>query len=250
MRPPNILYTALFASLAGCVSTEPPPHVASDQWVDQQIATSATAISLAQQRLHSTSTSTQVTSLTGTAVPRATGVTGLASVQPTTTGPAKTGTNQVVVPPKSFPAVPATQPTIINVVAAPAVPTVAPPAAVVGGTPPVPMSALIARPATASPAPKPVPPAQPTWEARPGESLQQVLTRWSMAAGYTLDWRAEGLDYPIDAPLRFQGSYEEAVSSIFKLYEKAERAFVVDGRRRQHRLIVNEELNNIRRASK
>lgn len=260
MRHPHFLYTALFVSLSGCVTTQQPTQPAADQWVDEQIATSATAISLAQQRLHTTSVATQATSLTGPATGPAMAVVVPAPNQPAIATPPRAVSAQGVTPPKTFPVTPAPAPTIINVVAAPAVPAVTPsmapntgmPASIrpVVGTPAVPMSALIPRPAPAAPVPKPTPPPKPTWEARPGESLQQVITRWSRTAGYTLDWRAEGLDYPIDAPLRFQGSYEEAVSSIFKLYEKAERAFAVDGRRRQHRLIVNEELNNIRRAPK
>ena len=124
-----------------------------------------------------------------------------------------------------------------------------------GPVPTVPtVVAPIAKAAATVPAkslpPPPPPKPKPVWEARPGESLQQTIERWSRTAGYKVDWRASGLDYPIDAPLRFQGSYEEAVYEIFKLYEKADRPFVVDGRRRQSRLIVNEDLNNTRRNGK
>lgn len=134
------------------------------------------------------------------------------------------------------------------------VPSVAP--TKVFSTSPTPTVPTVVAPIAKAAAPVPAkllpppPPPKPVWEARPGESLQQTIERWSRTAGYKVDWRASGLDYPIDAPLRFQGSYEEAVYEIFKLYEKADRPFVVDGRRRQSRLIVNEDLNNTRRNGK
>lgn len=114
-------------------------------------------------------------------------------------------------------------------------------------------------PAVVAPTSKPIkpvpppPPPKPVWEARQGESLQQVVERWSQAVSpvpYKVDWLAVGLDYPIDAPLRFQGTFEEAVLSLFQLYEKAERPFAVDGRRSQHRLIVSEDLDRSRRTKK
>lgn len=128
-------------------------------------------------------------------------------------------------------------------------PTVAP-AKVFPATPVPPVPAVVAPVVTPSKPMPPPPPPKPVWEARQGESLQQVIKRWSQTAGYKVDWRAEDLDYPIDAPLRFQGSYEEAVLSIFKLYQHADRPFDVDGRRSQHRLIVNEDLDSTRRAKK
>jgi len=48
------LFTLLGAALAGCVPSPNTTQVASENWVDEQIAQSATSISLAQQRLHQT----------------------------------------------------------------------------------------------------------------------------------------------------------------------------------------------------
>lgn len=112
----------------------------------------------------------------------------------------------------------------------------APPAA------PVPVIAPVSKPI------KPVPIPKPVWEAKPGESLRGVIKAWSQRANYQVAWEAEDLDYPIDAPLRFEGTYEEAVAGIFQLYEKAERSFVVDGRRAQHRLNVSE--NSVKSKNK
>jgi len=115
-----------------------------------------------------------------------------------------------------------------------------------GSTPSVPAVTVVA------PLPKPIAPApipKPVWEAKVGDSLRKVITAWSQRANYTLDWQAEDLDYPIEAPLHFEGTYEEAIASIFQLYEKADRSFTVDGRRAQHRLNVAEDSNKSKRAS-
>lgn len=106
----------------------------------------------------------------------------------------------------------------------------------------MPVIAPVAKPIKPAPIPKPV------WEAKPGDSLRGVIKTWSQRANYEVAWEAEDLDYPIDAPLRFEGSYEEAVAGIFQLYEKAERSFVVDGRRAQHRLNVSE--NSVKSKNK
>lgn len=121
-------------------------------------------------------------------------------------------------PAKSFPAVPA----------APVVTVVAPEA----------------KPIKPPPVPKPV------WDARAGETLRSVITRWSQKAGYHADWQAQGLDYPIEAPLRFEGSFEESVINIFKLYDTAERPFCVDGRRGQLRLNISENTNPATQCSR
>lgn len=106
-------------------------------------------------------------------------------------------------------------------------------------TPPVPPA--VVAPASAPKAFKPAPIPKPVWEARVGESLRVVINNWSKRANYTVAWEAEDLDYPIDAPLRFEGSYEEAVAAIFALYKQAERSFIVDGHREQKRLNVKED---------
>lgn len=136
------------------------------------------------------------------------------------------------------PVTPLPAPKVVPTIAAPKVFPVAPPK---------PVATVVAP--TAKPL-KPVPVPKPVWEAQVGESLRKVIERWSKRANYTVDWVAEDLDYPIDAPLRFQGSFEEAVADIFQLYEKADRSFVVDGRRKQGRLIVLEDGDKTKRTLK
>lgn len=88
---------------------------------------------------------------------------------------------------------------------------------------------------------KPAPIPKQVWEARVGDSLRTVIKDWSQRAHYHLAWEAEDLDYPIDAPLRFEGSYEQALAAIFDLYKQADRSFIVDGHREQKRLNVTED---------
>jgi len=75
-------------------------------------------------------------------------------------------------------------------------------------------------------APKPL--AQ-IWTASTGSTLRQTVEAWAARAKWTLIWKVDDLDYPIDAPLRFEGSFEEAIKEIFPLYDSAPRSFVVDG---------------------
>ena len=55
------------------------------------------------------------------------------------------------------------------------------------------------------------------------------MEAWAARAKWTLIWKVDDLDYPIDAPLRFEGNFEEAIKEIFPLYDSAPRSFVVDG---------------------
>lgn len=85
-------------------------------------------------------------------------------------------------------------------------------------------------------APKPTPavvtapkPLAQIWTATSGSTLRQTVEAWAARAKWTLIWKVDDLDYPIDAPLRFEGSFEEAIKEIFPLYDSAPRSFVVDG---------------------
>lgn len=170
--------------------------------------------------------------LLASAVP---GSLGWAPGSPASTTPSgKTAVAQPVPPPKPPAVVVSAEP--VKPVTLPPKVFAAPPA------PPVPVIAPVAKPIKPAPIPKPV------WEAKAGDSLRGVIKTWSQRANYEVAWEAEDLDYPIDAPLRFEGTYEEAVAGIFQLYEKAERSFVVDGRRAQHRLNVSE--NSVKSKSK
>lgn len=247
----QLLLSVLFISLSGCNSTAPKvAQVPAGQWVDEQIAQSATALSLAQLQLHKTSTVQPVIPLAGkpSILSAAVAAKPTASILPaaslskspvtTTTVPVKLTTVAITQPASAKPAMPGKVAASKIVPAAKVFPTTPLQPALTVVAPLVP----VAKPSVPSPIPKPV------WEARVGDSLRKVITGWSQRANYTLAWHAEDLDYPIEAPLRFEGSYEDAVASIFQLYDKADRPFVVDGRRAQLRLNVSEDQEKTKRA--
>ena len=78
----------------------------------------------------------------------------------------------------------------------------------------------------ATPAPRPLP---QIWTAETGSTLRETVEGWAKNARWTLIWEQDDLDYSIAAPLRFEGKFEDAISQIFPLYDKAPRSFVVDG---------------------
>lgn len=83
--------------------------------------------------------------------------------------------------------------------------------------------------------------ARQLWVAPKGSSLRKSVMTWGKKAGWEVDWQAYDLDYPIEAELRFEGSFEEAIAKVFPLYERAPRPFTVSGSRPQKRLIVSEK---------
>ncbi|MDF3865865.1 MULTISPECIES: TcpQ domain-containing protein [Pseudomonas] len=78
------------------------------------------------------------------------------------------------------------------------------------------------------------------WTADSGSTLRQSVGAWAKKANWTLIWSQDDLDYPIQAPLRFEGSFEEAIKQLFPLYDTAQRSFVVDGSDSQRVLHVDE----------
>lgn len=92
-------------------------------------------------------------------------------------------------------------------------------------------AAPVAAVTTVRPVPVPTPPKPPlpTWTAAVGSTLHQTVAEWCKRAGVRLIWNQEDLDYPIEAPLSFKGTFPEAIDQIFPLYDGAKRSFLVDG---------------------
>ncbi len=84
-------------------------------------------------------------------------------------------------------------------------------------------------------------PPEPIWFARTGSTLHESVLQWANEAGWNVLWMAEDLDYPIIADLRYEGPFEQAVTKIFRAYEKAERPFWVNGNSMQKALVVMEK---------
>ncbi|HBT4779398.1 TPA: hypothetical protein MB320_005267, partial [Klebsiella pneumoniae] len=75
------------------------------------------------------------------------------------------------------------------------------------------------------PAPIPVAPAGPVWKAEPGSTLRTTLTQWASTAScsggkWLVIWPV-AVDYPVSAPLTFNGPFEQVMTRLFTLYQKA-----------------------------
>lgn len=95
-------------------------------------------------------------------------------------------------------------------------------------------AAAVTNSAVAAPAieVKPAPPPRPlpqVWTAEVGSTLRDSVEEWAKKARWRVIWAQEDLNYPIEAPLHFEGSFQEAIKQLFPLYDNAPRSFVVDG---------------------
>lgn len=87
---------------------------------------------------------------------------------------------------------------------------------------------------------EPVKTPAPVWDAAVGSTLRQTVEAWAKKADWQLIWATADLDYPIEAALQFRGSFADAVTQIFPLYDKARRPFTVDGNVAQRILHISE----------
>lgn len=98
--------------------------------------------------------------------------------------------------------------------------------------------------ATPRPAPKPaIKPIKPVeqWHVPAGSTLRTALEEWAKRAKWKVDWRQHDLNYQIQAPLKFTGSFEDAVTELFALYVNAPRQMEWCGSRPQSKIIVIEK---------
>jgi len=86
----------------------------------------------------------------------------------------------------------------------------------------------------AAPAPRPLP---QVWTAEAGSTLRESVEAWAARANWQVKWLAQGLDYPIEAPLHFEGTFQDAVDEVFPLYDAAPRPFYVTVHPAPQRLI-------------
>lgn len=73
-------------------------------------------------------------------------------------------------------------------------------------------------------------PAPEIWVGKEGSTLRESIEVWGKKAGWRVIWDkgAEEIDYPLLAPVRFQGAFDEAASAFIRLYEKAKKPLLVD----------------------
>ncbi|HHM4461916.1 TPA: TcpQ domain-containing protein [Pseudomonas aeruginosa] len=117
------------------------------------------------------------------------------------------------------------------------------PASAVKSTPPTPATVASTPPDKALPSAEPSRPLTQAWSAETGSTLRDTLEAWAKRARWTVRWEPQDLNYPIEAPLSFHGSFEDAVSELFPLYDAAERPFLVNASRPQSLIIIKERKN-------
>jgi len=80
--------------------------------------------------------------------------------------------------------------------------------------------------------------ANPVWVAKTGATLRESVSEWGEKAGWQVVWRAD-FDYPILAQLTFGGAFIDAIVSVFRSYEKAERPLLVDVHESQKLIVIS-----------
>ena len=65
------------------------------------------------------------------------------------------------------------------------------------------------------------------WKGDNGSSLRMSILKWAEKAHWNVVWDTK-TDYPLLAPVQFEGRFEEAVSQFIQLYEAAEQPLVAD----------------------
>lgn len=247
MRTPFLL-TTLAIVLEGCAVAPPQVQPSADQFIDEKLAQSASAISLAQRQLQQTAPA-RPASVSTPPAPKVVSTPAVVPAKPVATGsashqlPARATDVAATVSAAATAAPQSAKKLSADIRPVTIAPSKTFPPSSAAAVPAVVAAAVPAKPTAPVVIPKPV------WEARVGESLRKAITRWCERAHYTLDWQAEDLDYPIQAPLQFTGSFEDAVIGIFHLYDHAERSFRVDGRIAQSRLIVSENTTSAKGAT-
>ncbi|HCF4642953.1 TPA: TcpQ domain-containing protein [Pseudomonas aeruginosa] len=116
-------------------------------------------------------------------------------------------------------------------------------ASAVKSTPPTPATVASAPPVKVLTPTEPSRQLTQSWSAETGSTLRDTLEAWAKRARWTVRWEPQDLNYPIEAPLTFHGSFEDAVSELFPLYDAAERPFLVNASRPQSLIIIKERKN-------
>jgi len=228
MRKPFLLAAAI-AALSGCKTAPPSDQPSAERFLDEQIATSAAAISQSQFRLQQTSpalppTTTPVATIASTSVPVATAVAHpvrapliqqapvakpvstsasvttsatVSSAQPTASSVTSPGVASTIAPVKTPPS--AAPLTTAKVIPAASIPPV--------------VQAKITTP------PKPLP--EPWAISANDATLRRALNKWVQRAGWQLVWDAS-VDVPINVDAKFTGDFNTAVKHLFQSLSAAD----------------------------
>lgn len=224
-----LLLAVTIAALSGCKTAPPPDQPSADRFLDEQIASSAAAISQSQFRLQQTSpaplpAAAPVAPVVSISRPVATAVAqpvrapldqqrpvtepvsasaNVAAPAPVTT--AKPAESAVVAPGAAATSVPVkTTSTATPVTATKVIPATS--------VPPV-VEAKITTP------PKPLP--EPWVVSANDSTLRRALSKWVQRAGWQLVWDAS-VDVPINVDAKFTGDFNTAVKRLFQSLSAAD----------------------------
>lgn len=91
----------------------------------------------------------------------------------------------------------------------------------------------------------------PIWTLSKGSTLKSASMQWikqpdaqctpSTTGYWHINWNTQGVNYPIDADLRFTGSFQQAITALFELYKDAEKPLYVSGYEHQCLIIVSDK---------
>ncbi|MEE5177084.1 TcpQ domain-containing protein [Pseudomonas alliivorans] len=200
----QFILTVLFLALAGCAATPKTEQLTADQVVDEQMASSAASLSLAQWRLKQTSLEPAAS------LPKPIAVAPSAPVSVSV--PVGASTSSIKAGGSVSGPTPSTKDKLSSS----------------GSKPPVVIAgageqhAAKVMPATKAPAvviAKTVMPPLPTqepWVLSPSDvTLRRALTKWAKRAGWQLVWDASE-DVPLDVTAKFNGDFVTAVRAVFR----------------------------------
>jgi hypothetical protein len=214
-----LLLAATIAALSGCNTAPPPDQPPADRFLDEQIASSAAAISQSQFRLQQTS-----------AAPIALKTAAPASA-PVSTSMQTTVSSAVTVSPAATPVAPSK--TVVSPTATTALPAKPTPPALVVASAKAPAPAnsgtlVKVLPVTSVPPvveakvvtpPKPLP--EPWAISSQDATLRRALNKWVQRAGWQLVWDAS-VDVPINVDAKFAGDFNTAVKHLFQSLSAAD----------------------------
>ncbi|WP_449122228.1 toxin co-regulated pilus biosynthesis Q family protein [Pseudomonas viridiflava] len=200
----QFILTVLFLALAGCATEPKTEHLTADQVVDEQMASSAASLSLAQWRLKQTSPEPVASPPKSIAVVPSSSVSVSVPAGGSTT-PINAGglVSGPTASPKDKFSGSGSKPPVVTAVtgeqyAAKVMPATKAPAVVIAKTVMPPL------------------PTQEPWVISPSDiTLRRALTKWAKRAGWQLVWDASE-DVPLDVTAKFNGDFVTAVRTVFR----------------------------------
>lgn len=84
---------------------------------------------------------------------------------------------------------------------------------------------------------KPIPIQKQVWTGESGSSMKATIMAWSSKAHWNVVWDTK-TDYPLLAPVTFEGRFDEVVAQFIRLYEVAEQPLVADIQPQQNLIYI------------